>query len=237
MQEARAAGQADVRRVVGIGAGGHVVALVDILQADRMYELVGLTDIRPDLWGTEVLGVPVLGGDEVLPQLRRQGVEWAFLGVGTTGNPGPRQAVFRKVRELGFRLATVVHATAWVPASTVIGEGATVLAGAVLGPCVRLGEDVTVYSGAIVEHHSILGDHVQVGPGARLGGGVIVGEMAFVGIGASVKHGIRIGPRAIIGAGAVVIQDIPEGCTAVGVPARPVRTPGGNAAVLQEHSD
>lgn len=210
----------DVRGVVGVGAGGHAVALVEILQGDPTYELVGLTDIRADLWGTKVLGLPVLGGDEVLPELRRKGVAWAFVGVGTTGDAGPRQAIFRKLRDLGFRLVTAIHRTAWVPASTFVGEGATILAGAVLGPCVRLGENVIVYSGAIVEHHSILGDHVQVGPGARLGGSVVVGERAFIGIGASVKHGVRIGPGAIVGAGAVVVNDVPDNVVVVGVPAR-----------------
>jgi serine O-acetyltransferase len=47
-----------------------------------------------------------------------------------------------------------------------------------------------------------------------------IGDDVFIGAGARVLGGIRIGDRAIIGANAVVIQDVPDGATAVGVPAR-----------------
>ncbi len=50
-----------------------------------------------------------------------------------------------------------------------------------------------------------LGGHVDVGPGAKILGGV------------------RIGDHAVIGANAVVITDVPDGCVAVGVPARVTR--------------
>lgn len=48
----------------------------------------------------------------------------------------------------------------------------------------------------------------------RLGGNVLVGS------GAKVLGEIRIGDNARIGANAVVLQDVPDGATAVGVPAR-----------------
>ena len=43
---------------------------------------------------------------------------------------------------------------------------------------------------------------------------------ASIGSGAVVLGGIKIGAGALIGAGAVVTRDVPEGATAVGVPAR-----------------
>jgi serine O-acetyltransferase len=48
----------------------------------------------------------------------------------------------------------------------------------------------------------------------RLGGNVLVGS------GAKLLGGIRIGDNARIGANAVVLQGVPDGATAVGVPAR-----------------
>ena len=67
-------------RVVGVGAGGHAKVLIDILRLRQDYELVGLTDANPALWGRRVLDVSVLGGDDVLPALRDQGVEAFFVG-------------------------------------------------------------------------------------------------------------------------------------------------------------
>ena len=48
----------------------------------------------------------------------------------------------------------------------------------------------------------------------RLGGSVLVGS------GAKILGGVRIGDNARIGANAVVLEDVPPGATAVGVPAR-----------------
>ena len=39
----------------------------------------------------------------------------------------------------------------------------------------------------------------------------------------TVCAGVTVGDDVIIGAGAVVVRDLPDGCVAVGVPARPVR--------------
>jgi acetyltransferase EpsM len=61
---------------------------------------------------------------------------------------------------------------------------------------------------------------VHVSPGAQLGGNVYVGEGAHIGIGASIKPGVKIGKWSVVGAGAVVVNDVPDGVTVVGVPAK-----------------
>ncbi len=56
-----------------------------------------------------------------------------------------------------------------------------------------------------------------------MGGNVTIGEGTHIGIGATIIQNINIGKNVIIGAGAVVVTDIPDNCTAVGVPARPIK--------------
>ncbi len=58
--------------------------------------------------------------------------------------------------------------------------------------------------------------------GAGTGGIPRIGNDVSIGVGATLIGGITIGDRATIGAGAVVTKDIPEGCVAVGIPARPI---------------
>ena len=50
-----------------------------------------------------------------------------------------------------------------------------------------------------------------------------IGDNVFIGAGARVLGGIRIGDNAVIGANAVVIDDVPDGATVVGIPAKIVR--------------
>ena len=90
-------------------------------------------------------------------------------------------------------------------------------------------------SGAKVGHHSYLGD-TEVGERANIGAGTItanydgvqkrktiIGADAFTGVGTLIVAPAGIGLGAKTGAGTVVLADIPDGCTAVGVPARIIR--------------
>lgn len=90
-------------------------------------------------------------------------------------------------------------------------------------------------AGAKVGHHSYLGD-AEVGERANIGAGTItanydgvkklktlIGADAFTGVGTLIVAPAGIGVGAKTGAGTVVLADIPDGCTAVGVPARIIR--------------
>jgi len=213
-----------MRRVIGIGAGGHVKILVEVLREAGGYDLVGFTDQRPELRGTRLLGFPILGDDSLLPAIRAEGVVAAFIGVGATRDVSVRKKLFGLATGCGFEMITLVHPRAYVAPSARLGRGIAVLPGAVVNTDVVLGDNVTVYSGAIVEHDSVIGDHVHLSPGVHIAGGVRIEAEAFVGIGASIIQGIRIGVGAVIGAGAAVIRDVPAGSTAVGVPARILAT-------------
>jgi serine O-acetyltransferase len=72
----------------------------------------------------------------------------------------------------------------------------------VIGPNCLLFQQVTLGTNAGSNRVPILGTHVDVGAGARILGGVTIGD------------------HARIGANAVVLTDVPDGATAVGVPAR-----------------
>ena len=51
----------------------------------------------------------------------------------------------------------------------------------------------------------------------------IVKRGASIGSGATILSNITIGENAIVGAGAVVLSEVPESCTVVGIPARPIQ--------------
>jgi UDP-perosamine 4-acetyltransferase len=212
--------------VLGLGAGGHAKVVIEILRAGSSAELVGLLDPRPDLWGTEVLGVPVLGGDELLPSQYDAGVTHVFIGLGGADRTDHRRRLYEKAVAAGFSPVAAVHPSAVVSSSALIGSGPTIGATAVVNADARLGDDVIVNTGAIVEHDCVLGDHVHVASGARLASGVVVSDGAHVGLGASVRQGITIGPEAVVGAGAVVVRDVPAGTVVAGVPARELRSRG-----------
>ena len=115
-----------------------------------------------------------------------------------------------------------------------------------LRPGTEIGQDVHVGSfaelvrtkvgrGSKVPHVSYLGD-TDLGEDANIGAGTItanfdgtnknrteIGDGAFVGVDTMLVAPVKLGKGARTGAGSVVTKDVPEGATAVGVPARVVR--------------
>lgn len=212
------------RRVIGLGAGGHAKVVVEILRYSPDAEIVGLLDRRGDHEKQNVFGVPILGDDSLLPELRARGIARFFVGVGGNASADPRRRLYELGLSQGMRPVAAVHPGSIVSGSASIGAGPTVMAGAIISAAAAIGDNVIVNTGAIVDHDCVLGHHVHVGPGATLTGGVRVGNMTMIGAGATVRPGITIGEGCVIGAGAVVIDAVDSGAMVVGVPARPMRT-------------
>jgi sugar O-acyltransferase (sialic acid O-acetyltransferase NeuD family) len=207
-------------RLVGLGAGGHAVSLLDAIFSSGQFDVVALVDSDPERAGGELLGVPVLGAGD-LGRLRDE-ADAAFVGVGGIEAPGPRVRAFELLREAGFELPAIVHARASVSPWAVLGAGVQVLAGAIVNAGAAVEQGAILNTGAIVEHDCRVGAHAHVAPGATLGGDAIVGPKAHVGIGAVVLQGVEVGAGALVAAGAVVIRDVAPGERVAGVPARPL---------------
>ena len=204
------------RAIVILGAGGHAKVVIDACRAAGR-AVNGVLD-RSGQVDDEVLGAPVLGGDDLLDDdgfVARYDFHVAICDNET------RSRVAKRVTARGGGLATVRHPSAVLADSAEIGSGCLLVAGAVVNADARLGQCVIVNTGASVDHDCILADWVHVAPGARLTGDVICGEGVFVGAGAVVLPGVSLGDHAIIGAGAAVLGDVAAGVAVAGTPARP----------------
>lgn len=207
-------------RCIILGAGGHARVLIDCLRSSGYAEPCVLLDADRSRWGGDVLGVEILGGDDLLPGLVKNGAEHFIVGLGATGDNRPRQRLFELALSARLQPLTVIHSSAVCSQWTITGPGVQMLPSCVVNAGATLGANVIVNSGAIVEHDCTLGDHVHVATGARLASTVQIGTGAHVGAGATVKQGVRIGEWAIVGAGAVVVKDVAPNTTVVGVPAK-----------------
>lgn len=207
--------------VIVLGAGGHAKVLIEALLNNGAV-IAGIVDPNPVLLGTEILGVQVIGGDEVVAGYPPTDV-LLVNGVGSIGRPEVRTLVFERFISQGYRFATVVHSSAVVASDVMLGEGAQVMAGVVIQPGTRIGCNAIINTRASVDHDCRVEDHSHLAPGVTLSGNVAVGAWTHVGTGATVIQGISIGANCLVGAGALVIRVVPDNTTVMGVPAREVR--------------
>ncbi|MES1172541.1 MAG: acetyltransferase [Bacteroidota bacterium] len=205
------------QRIVIYGAGGHGRVVADAAAAAGL-EILGFLDDGVPV-GHPILAWHVLG---TLTWLEGRKDVAVAHGVGSNL---ARERVNRALVSRGVPRTQVVHPSAVVSRHARLGDGAVVLALAVLNAGADVGAGAVINTGAIVEHDVHVGDFAHVASNASLAGGARIEELSLLGGGATVLPGKTIGPRSVVGAGAVVTRDIPSDSVATGVPARVVRKP------------
>lgn len=108
-----------------------------------------------------------------------------------------------------FRVVETMLATS-LPKSAEIGPGLRIwhFGGIFIHPQVKIGANCTLRQGVTIGNRTADGD------------APVIGDNADFGAYAQVLGDVRIGNDCRIGAMSVVLTDVPDGCTAVGVPAR-----------------
>jgi len=112
----------------------------------------------------------------------------------------------------------------------ILAKLAEIVCGVTIGVSAKIGRRLVIeHSGAIVVHgNAVIGDDCIIRQGVTIGNrrrdrpleAPHIGHRVNIGAGAKILGGVRVGDDAEIGANAVVIQDVPAGALAVGVPAR-----------------
>lgn len=202
-------------RLILIGSGGHALSIADTLAR---------TGVRPDGCINEVNdlalpGVPLLGRSlEDIPDVRDCRF---FIAFGDNEN---RRRWFETLRGLDLPLVNIIDPTALISDSAVLGCGVFVGKYAVINAGAVIGDDAIVNTRAIVEHECRVGSHVHLSTGSILNGKAVAEDLVFFGSGAVCNDKVRIGREAVVGSGSVVIRDIPPAVTAVGNPARIIKS-------------
>lgn len=205
-----------------LGAGGHARVVLGAFAPGLVRGYLA-PEAAPAPWPA---GIAYLGDDDALETL--DPAEWSLVnGVGALRPGGGRRRLFETAKLRGFGFTSALHPRAMLEPGVSIGEGAQIMAGAIVQCGVAIGANAIVNTGAIVDHDCVVADHVHIGPGACLSGGVTIGMGAHVGVGATILQNVRIGAGALVGAGAVVVADVAPNDVVVGVPARPRPTPRG----------
>lgn len=155
--------------------------------------------------------------------------------------PARKDPALKSKIELFFNYPGVIALVHYRLAHSLYVRGFRVLARMIMGfaqfmtnidihPAAHIGRRVFIDHGigVVIGETAIIGDDVTIYQGVSLGGVSLAREKrhptlengVVVGAGAKVLGDITIGANAKIGANSVVIKDVPQGCTAVGIPAR-----------------
>lgn len=206
--------------IIGASMRGQLPVAYEVIELDPHWHPDCLVDDDRELWGTQVLGLPVIGGRDALRERATElGVKGAFIAV---GDPWIRAELAHVCLDLDLVLPSFVHPTAYLSRMARAGEGSFIGAGVQILPEAEIGPLARVNAGAVISHAAHVGYANTIGPNATLTGRATTGDYAFIGAGSVILNDVRVGESATVGAGSVVTKDVPDGVTVVGVPARPL---------------
>ncbi len=210
-----------------LGTGGNCLDILDAIEqinaceSEPVYECLGFLDDRPDTWGTRLEGLPVVGGLEKAKEFPQ-----AILvnGIGSPESFWKKPEILTRTGAGPERFATIVHPSASIARTAVLGRGVVVLQNVVIASRAVIGDQVIVLANAVINHDDRVGDYTCIASGACLSGGVEVGRCCYLGANCSIRGGVVVEPGALVGMGSVVIGPVPANTVVAGNPARMLRS-------------
>jgi len=199
-----------MKDLILFGAGGHCFAVVELINSSESYLPSLVYDDNPKQ--QKILSIPV-------NQYKNEDLSDKSICI-SIGNNKIRKVISEKLKG---KCPVFIHKSVHIYKSSTVGKGSVVLPNAVIDADVKIGKFCIINNNATVSHNARINDFVHIAINVAIAGGVEIGEGSLIGAGAIILPEIKIGKWVTIGAGAVVTKDIPDNCTAVGMPAKPVK--------------
>lgn len=240
----------EAKKILLLGAGGHCLSVLDSLLSSCNYEKIGIVDreyakfkdnkelkesslnicestskeiqfVNPKLNNT-IMGIPIVGSDENLEELFKEGYTDAFITVGSIGDISVRRKLYQLIKRIGFHIPNVIDKTSVVSIFATYGEGIFIGKNAVVNAYAKIGNCAIINTASVVEHECNIEEFVHIAPGSILSGNVHVAANTHIGAGTIIKQGLQIGSDSMIGMGSVVLKNIGNKVTAYGSPCKEV---------------
>ena len=206
------------KKIIVIGAGGHAKVLLNTL-LEQDLEILGIVDVNTSKFGEVVLGVKIIGNDEVIQKYSKDDI-CLVNGIGSVESLELRKRIYQKFTRLGYSFINVIHPASIIAKDVNLGSGVQIMAGVIVQPGCRIGENTIVNTGASIDHDCFVKDNVHIAPGTVLSGNVTIGSCTHLGTSCTVIQGINIGSKVLVGAAALVIHDVKSGSKVCGIPAK-----------------
>jgi len=211
------------KNIVVIGASGHAKVVIDIIERENKYNIVGLIDsYKPK--ETKIFDYKVLGTEEELPILIKK--LNCNAGIIAIGDNWIRKLVYNKIIKLvpNFKFIIAIHPNSIIGKNVTIGKGTVIMPGVIVNSDSKIDNFCILNTKASLDHDCYLKMFSSLAPNATVGGNVTIGSYSAICLGANVIQDITIGNHSIIGAGALVNKNVKDYEMVYGVPAKVIRT-------------
>lgn len=203
------------KKIIMVGGGGFCKSVIDVAE-DAGYEIMGILDLPSEV-GKKCLGYEVIGTDDDIINFIDK-AEFVIT-VGHIKDSSLRRKIYRKIKDAGGTVATIIAKDAYVSRHAVVGEGALIMHKAMVSAEVEIGKCTIINTLVNISHETKIGDFCHVSTCASVNGACKVADDSFIGSQSVINQGISI-CKSIIGSNSLVNKNIEEEGVYVGIPAK-----------------
>ena len=207
--------------IFGVGGfGREVLTLIqDINRVKSKWNIIGFFDDGYPI-GTEVNGYKSLGGvDELNLWDKPLAVTIAI------GTPSIKKKILANIKNDMVEFPTLIHPSVLIGDHNYveIGKGCIICASNIITTNIKIEDFVILNLSCTVGHDTVIKNYAAFMPTCNISGEVVIEEGVYCGTGVKIINQTSIGANTTVGAGAVVTKPLPANCTAVGMPAKPIK--------------
>ena len=186
--------------VILIGAGGHAKSCIDLIENDKKYYIYGVVDNTKK---RNFMGYKVLGNDTKLKDYVKK-IKNIVIGVGQIKDYKKRLSLFKKCKNLGFKLPIIISRKSYVSKRSKIEEGTLIFHNVFINSSVKIGKNCIINTSALIEHDVEIDNNCHISTGCILNGSVKVGQNSFIGSKSVISNDIKIKQNSFIKLGSMV---------------------------------
>jgi len=188
-----------MKKIILIGAGGHAKACIDVIELEKKFKIVGLVDIHRK----KIFNYNTIGADKDLRKLIKL-TKYAHIAIGQIKNNLIREKIFKKLKNIGFKLPVIISPISYVSNHSKIAEGTIIMHHAIINAGVKIGRNCIINSKSLLEHDVMIGDNSHVATNAVINGECTIGKNCFIGSGSILKEGIYLKKNSFIKANSLI---------------------------------
>jgi len=191
-----------MKKIILVGAGGHCKSCIDVIENENKYKIIGIIDKKKK----SLFNYKVFTQSYLNKKLFKN--NYSLVTVGHIKNYKVRVKLFNKLKNLGFKIPSIISPAAYISKHAVIGQGTIVMRGAIINAGAVIGNNCIINTNSLIEHDVSIGNHTHISTEVTINGGVIIGDKVFIGSRSIIKDNVSIGDCSIVGASLYIKKNL-----------------------------
>ncbi len=205
-------------KVIIVGDGGHAKVVIDIIEEENKYEIIGVTTAETETG--LFCGYDILGNDDVLLSYKKKGINNVAIGIGGFKDNVLRTKIFTKLTDMGLNIINAIHPSAIISKTVTLGKGLVVFPNVTINTDAIIGNNIIIATNSSIDHETIIESDSLISAGVTIGAYSRICKGSLCAIGSTVVSGVNIGVNVLVAAGVVVVNSIESEKKVFGIPAK-----------------